>query len=167
MNVLYVLSTFASLFNNLKKTKMQKFKILSIVLGLFIAFVVSGQQNVNSQKLKVKITNIQNKGKTLYIGIYRASDEFPEFSKFWKNLKINTTTNETTVEFDVPFGDYAIAVSHDLNGNGKLDKNLFGYPNEPFGFSNNYKPKLSSPDFSDCKFSFTQQNNSLTIKLID
>lgn len=146
---------------------MQKFKILSIVLGLFIAFGVRGQQDVNTQKLKVKITNIQNKGKTLYIGIYRASDAFPEFSKFWKNLKINTTTNEATVEFDVPYGDYAIAVSHDLNGNGKLDKNLFGYPNEPFGFSNNYKPKLSSPDFSDCKFSFTQQNNSLSIKLID
>jgi len=146
---------------------MQKLKILSIVLGLFIAFGFRGQQDVNTPKLKVKITNIKNKDKTLYLGIYRAGDAFPEFSKFWRNLKINTTTNETTVEFDVPYGDYAIAVSHDLNGNGKLDKNLFGYPNEPFGFSNNYKPKLSSPDFSDCKFSFTQQNNSLSIKLID
>ena len=146
---------------------MQKLKILSIVLGLFIAFGFRGQQDVNTQKLKVKITNIKNKDKTLYLWIYRAGDAFPEFSKFWRNLKINTTTNETTVEFDVPYGDYAIAVSHDLNGNGKLDKNLFGYPNEPFGFSNNYKPKLSSPDFSDCKFSFTQQNNSLSIKLID
>jgi uncharacterized protein (DUF2141 family) len=146
---------------------MQKLKILSIVLGLFIAFGFRGQQDVNTQKLKVKITNIKNKDKTLYLGIYRAGDAFPEFSKFWRSLKINTTTNETTVEFDVPYGDYAIAVSHDLNGNGKLDKNLFGYPNEPFGFSNNYKPKLSSPDFSDCKFSFTQQNNSLSIKLID
>jgi uncharacterized protein (DUF2141 family) len=80
---------------------------------------------------------------------------------------VTTKSNEVTIEFEVPYGDYAVAVSHDLNGNGKLDKNLFGYPKEPFGFSNNYKPKLSSPDFSDCKFSYTQQSNSIMIKLID
>jgi uncharacterized protein (DUF2141 family) len=151
----------------INNNKMQKYKILSIALGLFIAFGVHGQQNVNTQKLKVNVTNIQSKGKTLYVGIYRTSDEFPEFSKFWKNLKIITTTNETTFEFDVPYGDYAVAVSHDLNGNGRLDKNLFGYPKEPFGFSKNYKPTLSSPDFSDCKFSYTEQSNSIMIKLID
>ena len=33
-------------------------------------------------------------------------------------------------------GNYAIAVFHDLNGNGKLDRNLIGLPSEPYGFSN-------------------------------
>lgn len=167
MNVLFVFFIFASMFNLLKYAKMQKIKILSVVLGLFSAFVVQGQKNESSQKLKVNITNIQGKGKTLYVGIYRNSDEFPDFGKSWKNLKLSTTTNETTVEFDVPYGDYAVAVTHDLNDNGKLDTNLFGYPKEPFGFSTNYKPKLSSPNFSNCKISFTQQNNFITIKLID
>lgn len=146
---------------------MQKYKISSIILGLFLAIGVHGQQHANTQKLKVKITNIQTKGKTLYVGIYRANDKFPEFSTFWKNLKINTTANEMTFEFEVPYGEYAVAVSHDLNGNGNLDKNMLGYPSEPFGFSNNYSPTFSSPDFSDCKFSFSQQNQSITIKLID
>jgi uncharacterized protein (DUF2141 family) len=146
---------------------MQTKKLTTIALGLILAFGVHGQQAVKAKKLSIKISNIQNKGKTLYVGIYRAGDEFPEFNNFWKNTKVTTTGNEMTVEFEVPYGDYAVAISHDLNGNGKLDKNFFGYPSEPFGFSNNFKPTLSSPDFSNCKFTFSQQSNSLTIKLID
>jgi uncharacterized protein (DUF2141 family) len=146
---------------------MKVFKLTSTLIGLILAFGVYGQQDVSTKKLSVKISNIQNKGKTLYVGIYRAGDEFPEFNRFWKNTKVTTTSNEMTVEFEVPYGEYAVAVSHDLNGNEKLDKNFVGYPKEPFGFSNNFKPKFSSPKFSDCKFSFTQQSNSLTIKLID
>jgi uncharacterized protein (DUF2141 family) len=33
-------------------------------------------------------------------------------------------------------GRYAIAVFHDTNGNGKLDRNVIGLPQEPYGFSN-------------------------------
>jgi uncharacterized protein (DUF2141 family) len=150
-----------------KLKKMQTTKLATIVLGLLLTYGVHGQQAVNTKKLSIKISNIQNKGKTLYVGIYRAGDEFPEFNRYWKNTKVTTTSNEMTVEFEVPYGDYAVAISHDLNGNGKLDKNFFGYPSEPFGFSNNFKPTLSSPDFSDCKFTFSQLSNSLTIKLID
>jgi uncharacterized protein (DUF2141 family) len=146
---------------------MLSFKFTSTLIGLTLAFGVYGQQEVSSKKLSVKISNIQNKGKTLYVGIYRAGDKFPEFDKFWKNIKVTTTSNEMTVDFEVPYGEYAVAVSHDLNGNDKLDKNFVGYPKEPFGFSNNFKPRLSNPDFSDCKFSFTHQYNSLTIKLIN
>jgi uncharacterized protein (DUF2141 family) len=142
-------------------------KVFAFTVGIFLAMSLYSQENNQVKKLSITITNIQKNGKTLYVGIYRKSDEFSAFNKYWKNVKVNTTNNSMKVEFDIPYGEYAVAVSHDLNGNGKLDKNLFGYPSEPFGFSNNFKPKLSSPDFSDCKFSFTQQTNSLTIKLID
>ena len=146
---------------------MKSIKLMTITLGLFLSSIMYGQQAVNSKKLSVKISNIQIKGKILYVGIYRASDEFPEFGKYWKNTKVISTSTEMNVEFEVPFGDYAVAASLDLNGNGRLDKNFVGYPKEPFGFSNNFKPTLSGPDFSDCKFTFTQQNSLLTIKLID
>ncbi|MFN7488827.1 MAG: DUF2141 domain-containing protein [Chryseotalea sp.] len=146
---------------------MQILKWVTFALCFVLAFGVHGQQATNSEKLSVKISNIQNKSKTLYVGLYRAVDEFPEFSKYWKNLKVTTMGSEVLVEFEVPYGYYAVAVSHDLNSNGRLDKNFFGYPSEPFGFSNNFKPKLSSPDFSNCKFAFSQSNNSINIILID
>jgi uncharacterized protein (DUF2141 family) len=67
---------------------MQAIKLATIALGLVLAFGAHGQQAVNTKKLSVKITNIQNKGKTLYVGIYRAVDEFPEFNSIGKTLKL-------------------------------------------------------------------------------
>ena len=140
-------------------------KLSAVFLGLLIALSLSGQQGVQTQKLSVKITNIKTNGKILFVGLYRISDEFPELTKTWKNAKVKSHRQESIIEFDVPFGDYAIAVFHDLNGNGRLDKNLFGYPSEAFGFSNNIKPVFKSPDFSECLYSFHQNSNSMTIKL--
>jgi uncharacterized protein (DUF2141 family) len=37
----------------------------------------------------------------------------------------------------LPAGDYAFAVYHDANGNGKLDRNGVGMPTEDYAFSNN------------------------------
>ena len=48
--------------------------------------------------------------------------------------------------FNLEPGDYAVAIYHDENGNGQLDKRLFGIPKEPYGFSNNYRPRLSAPN---------------------
>jgi uncharacterized protein (DUF2141 family) len=68
---------------------------------------------------------------------------------------------------DIPFGEYAIAVFQDKNQNQKIDKNLVGYPTEPFGFSKNFKPKFSEPEFSDCNVVISPTTNTFTIKLID
>lgn len=37
---------------------------------------------------------------------------------------------------DLTPGRYAIAVLHDLNGNGEFDRTAIGLPTEPYGFSN-------------------------------
>ncbi|MBK6978861.1 MAG: DUF2141 domain-containing protein [Cytophagaceae bacterium] len=79
-----------------------------------------------------------------------------------------TKTGELLLNItELPQGDYAIAVYHDLNGNFNLDKNVFGYPSEPFGFSKNFKPRFSAPDFNDCKISISNTGLQTSIKLID
>lgn len=57
---------------------------------------------------------------------------------------------------DIPLGTYAIAISQDVNGNGKQDTNWIGIPKEPYGFSNNAKGKMGPPDFEDAKFELTK-----------
>ena len=49
-------------------------------------------------------------------------------------------------------GRYAVAVSHDLNGNRRLDTNFFGIPVEAWGVSNNVRPTLRSPRFDEAAF---------------
>ena len=53
---------------------------------------------------------------------------------------------------DLPEGELAISVFHDLNGNGKLDSNGMGIPMEPFAFSNDAKAMFSAPKFEAARF---------------
>jgi uncharacterized protein (DUF2141 family) len=53
---------------------------------------------------------------------------------------------------DIPYGDYGIAVFHDENKNGKIDKNFLGIPQEPYGFSNNMRIALGPPSWDKSKF---------------
>ncbi len=71
-----------------------------------------------------------------------------------------------TVTFPVEPGDYAVAIYHDVNGNGKMDKNMLGIPKEPYGFSTNFKPKISAPKFTDCQITVGETAKTISIKLI-
>lgn len=51
----------------------------------------------------------------------------------------------------VPAGRYAIALIHDENGNGKLDKHLI-IPREGFGFSRNAPVAFGPPSFKSASF---------------
>jgi uncharacterized protein (DUF2141 family) len=48
---------------------------------------------------------------------------------------------------DIPPGDYGVVALHDENRNMKLDKNMFGWPKEGFGFANNPHVGLGAPGF--------------------
>lgn len=62
-------------------------------------------------------------------------------------------------------GTYGIVIFHDKNGNEELDMNLFGVPNEPYGFSNNPKIKFSVPEFDAFKFQFDGSPTEINITL--
>ena len=68
-------------------------------------------------------------------------------------LDIKDKRTEHTFE-NIPYGEYAIKYYHDENGNGKLDANALGIPNEPYGFSNNARAVFSPPSFEKAKFVF-------------
>ena len=55
--------------------------------------------------------------------------------------------NGTVLNFsNLPAGRYAIAVIHDENGNGRMDKTLM-LPKEGFGFSRNAPVRMGPPSF--------------------
>lgn len=60
--------------------------------------------------------------------------------------------HQVSLPVDLPPGDWAVAITQDVNNNDKLDKNMMGIPTEPFAFSNNVRPRFSPPAFDDCKF---------------
>jgi uncharacterized protein (DUF2141 family) len=64
----------------------------------------------------------------------------------------------------VPAGTYAIALVHDENGNGKLDKRLM-MPAEGFGFSRDAKVRMGPPSFSSAAFPVNGQDQHKTIRM--
>lgn len=59
---------------------------------------------------------------------------------------------QITLPVNLANGEWAVAITQDMNNNDKLDKNFIGIPTEPFAFSNNVRPTLAPPAFDECKF---------------
>ena len=67
---------------------------------------------------------------------------------------------------DMKAGIYAVAVYHDENGNGELDKNMLGIPTEGYGFSNNARGFMGPPTFADAAVTLKGQDQAITISLV-
>ncbi len=115
--------------------------------------------------LKVEIQNIRVLKGVIRIALFRPGKDFPE-GKPIEGKKLDVGSKNVQTLFSVEPGNYAIAVYHDENGNGKMDKRMFGIPKEPYGFSNDFKPVMSAPKFSDCQFSVGNTGKVISIKLI-
>jgi uncharacterized protein (DUF2141 family) len=57
---------------------------------------------------------------------------------------------------DVKPGTYAVSASHDRNSNGKTDRNFVGIPTEPWGVSQNARPKMRAPKFDEAAFAVAE-----------
>lgn len=115
--------------------------------------------------LKVEVQNVRVLNGSVYIALFRPGKDFP-VGKPIEGKKLYAGSKSVNTTFSVEPGDYAISVYHDENGNGKMDKRMFGIPKEPYGFSNNFKPLMSAPKFSDCQFSVGNSGKVISIKLI-
>jgi uncharacterized protein (DUF2141 family) len=123
--------------------------------------------SVAQGQLTIDISNIQHTdGKALLIGIYKDTDEFPKVGKNSYFKKVVPKESSVSVTLDLPPGNYAIGLIHDLNGNQKLDKNWVGYPTEPFAFSRDFKPLMGPPSFSDCQIEVKAGKQRISIKLL-
>jgi uncharacterized protein (DUF2141 family) len=71
-----------------------------------------------------------------------------------------------TARFEgVPFGSCAVSVLHDLNGNGRLDRNFLGIPREPIAVSNNPRLRFGPPRYEAARFEFNVPEMSIAIHL--
>ncbi|MCJ2183641.1 DUF2141 domain-containing protein [Novosphingobium sp. 1949] len=70
-----------------------------------------------------------------------------------------------TLDFGaVPYGRYALAVIHDENANGKLDKALM-IPREGFGFSRDAPVRMGPPSFAKAAFEAQGAQIALTVRM--
>lgn len=142
--------------------------IYSFLCQLLLASLPgSADPPATAGQVQVNLHNIQSACGTLYLAIYDQATTFEKGSEHHSlvNQVVNRLGTYTMSLNDLSPGQYAIAVYHDVNGNGDLDKNIFGIPKEPYGFSQNPRAKWSAPSFSETAFVVTDQPLQLAITL--
>lgn len=108
----------------------------------------------NAHSITITIHHIRNNKGTILVNLYKKAEGFPsDRSKAIMVKKIKAKSPFVEITFDaVSGGTYAIAVMHDENDNGKMDKNFLGIPTEGYCVSNNAKGFMSAPSFEAAKF---------------
>ncbi len=85
--------------------------------------------------------------------LYAAEDGFPMDASKGRAQQWHPAASEVICRFEaLSPGSYAVAVSHDLNGNKVVDTNFVGMPKEAWGVSRNPRPALRAPRFSEASF---------------
>ena len=133
---------------------------LSLCTGVFLVM----SHCTIGQNLEVIVKNVKNSKGVLMVGVFNSQKTFTR--KAWGGQKPPAMTGTVKVTFnDIPPGEYAISVYHDVNENGQLDSNFMGIPKEGFGFSNDVMGAFGPPTFEKARFKYpTTQVVSVTLK---
>ena len=113
--------------------------------------------------LRMEIKGVTSAEGKVSAALYTDQKSFLKFDKVFKAVSSKAVKGITTlIVEDIPDGDYAVAVFHDKNGNGKLDTNFLGIPKEPVAFSNAKMKTFGPPKFSECAFKI-KKDTEITI----
>lgn len=140
-----------------------------VVLFSFVYLLFAKSDDGLKGELFVQIEGIERIEGNIGVLVFNRDAGFPEQSEnAILNLEVKVTSKEMKIKLgELPYGQYAIALIHDINSNKALDKNALGIPKEPFGFSNNRSIMFGPPNFKEAAVSFSDQQNETKIKLID
>ena len=123
--------------------------------------------NLFKPVLSISFTNIREAKGSLYVGVYKSEADFMKEEKacLKKIIPVTATGNLDLDVSELAPGTYAVSCFHDVNGNGKLDTNLLGIPSEPYGFSNNARPKFRAPNWGETRFEVKTDGSRISIRL--
>lgn len=117
----------------------------------------------SSSDIHVNVKGVEELKGSMFIAVFDDPASFPEFGKQYREMVLPVRSKELSHAFkDLPNHTYAVAVFHDINDNGILDKNALGIPLEPYGFSRNARARFSAPPFEDAKI---ELKNNLEIQI--
>lgn len=132
-----------------------------------IIATLSFKAGIAQHAVRLTIKGVGSAEGKISAAIYTDQKTFLKFDKVFKATSEKAEKGVTNLVFkDIPEGNYAIAVFHDKNSNGKLDTNMLGIPKEPVAFSKGKMKTFGPPSFDECSFPVTK-DTELTIRLND
>ncbi|PZO53463.1 MAG: hypothetical protein DCF16_06595 [Alphaproteobacteria bacterium] len=129
-----------------------------IALVLAAGCATAPAQADETATVTVQLTGLQPQGSVM-MQVFNSAEGYGSGDQLTAR-QIPITAASASVSFEnVPPGQYAIRLFHDVNGNGQLDTNPFGIPTEPFAFSNNARGRFGPASWEDAVFTVTAGPN--------
>jgi uncharacterized protein (DUF2141 family) len=128
--------------------------------------------------LRVVVEGIASSAGTIIAGIYDNRDSYDRAVAESSKVEVNDGKrligvtlrprgeSQTIVFPDLRPGSYAVALFHDENDNGRLDKDGLGFPTEAYAMSNNARGFLRPPAFKDVTVQIGERDETIRIKLV-
>ncbi len=120
----------------------------------------------NATSVSIAVTGLRNTNGIVQACLTAVPRYFPDCDRDPEahRLSIHASSNLVLEFDDVPAGTYAVALLHDENSNGRVDRMLM-IPREGFGFSRDAPVRMGPPDFADAAFTLGAAPNHQTIRM--
>ena len=147
---------------------MNALPFVSLLLGSLVVGAAVPAPRVapapTTEMVTIVVAALASPQSVVKLNFYNAPDKFLKDGQMAIRMVVRPEGKTSiSVPVELATGEWAVALSQDVNNNNKLDKNFLGIPTEPFAFSNNVKPRLSAPSFKECKFTVEGPGQVVTI----
>jgi uncharacterized protein (DUF2141 family) len=117
---------------------------------------------VAGQEQTFHIVGLKGKGSCVRVAVFESEAGFPNSELSSKTAVFSATKDQVSFSLELPRNQpVAIAVYQDIDGDGKLSKNKFGVPTEPYGFSKNARGLFGPPSFSQAAFELSANSEEI------
>ena len=142
--------------------------ITLLVGGSLLGAAVPAPRAVETEAVTVTVSSLVSTTSTVKLYFYNTRAGFLKHGQ-WAFVKAVKPEGKSqfSLPIELPKGEWAVAITQDLNNNDKIDKNFVGIPTEPYAFSNNVRPTLAAPDLNECKFMVDGPGKVVSIVLKD
>jgi uncharacterized protein (DUF2141 family) len=117
-----------------------------------------------SSTLHVQVTNVSSEKGLIGCSLHVSGGEFPMGTAAFQQWLPAKKGDVLCIFENIQPGTDAVAVSHDVNKNGITDTNFLGIPKEAWGVSNNIRPIMRAPTFTEAQFQYPDLMN-INIKI--
>jgi len=114
--------------------------------------------------IEVAVNNVASAKGNIHVDICPQAQFLTSDCPYYTTVPARMGTTIVVIP-NVPPGRYASQVFHDLNGNGKIDRGLFGIPKEPVGFSNDAPIHMSPPKWAAAVFTHGAEPQRIALTL--
>ncbi len=134
-----------------------------ILAGLWSLLAPTSSHASDPVVVTVELIDAQSRPGRLQCAAWATEQGFPfDHAKAVAHADASVQGTRVSCALELPPGRYAVAVMHDENGNGRIDKNFVGMPTEGWATSNNVVHRFRGPTFDE---SAVQIDGPTTLRL--